>query len=298
MKKTLAILLLLCLAAAPLSSFVSAEEVDPEAELLMTTTQAPKLKSIVSELSSDRGEKELAKYRTASGEEKLAHLKEYALKAIDRRITVLTNLKSKLQASQVLSANDLNTLLTSIDNAIKTLQTTQTQISAITSVEQLDELKTLTKSIFESNKVFGVLVPKVNGLRGVAAIQNVLNEHLNAELVNKLETAANNLADSDTDKTRALQIVASLETLIAKVQSELTLAKAQYDAVDITATFATSRAKLAEARTHLSNARTSLNEIRTQLEELKTILGMVREENATSERANETESTPSRIRGN
>lgn len=101
--------------------------------------------------SSKKADKEI------SVEERTAKLKEKAEQEIERRITSLENLKSRINSITRLSESDKTSLSSTIDTQISELNSLKSKIEAET---ELDTLKEYVKSITQSYRIYALIIPK------------------------------------------------------------------------------------------------------------------------------------------
>lgn len=150
-------------------------------------------------------------------EERMVNLKARADKEIDRRLTALNAIKTKINAIKRLTTDQKSAMTTAIDQNITDLTALKTKINADTDPTTL---QADVKSIVDSYRVYALFIPKIHILTAGDAITDLLTK-LNA-LETKLETR---IAEAKT----AGNDVAALETALAEMKTKLADAKTQSD---------------------------------------------------------------------
>lgn len=153
-----------------------------------------------------------------------AEIKEDSLKnrgttEIQRRIAALNELITRVNGLKHVSNTTKNTLLAQIQNEIASLTALQTKIQNDTDPVTL---KTDVKSIIDSYRIFALFMPQVQLLSGADTLSNVSD---------KLASFSANLQARITQAGSAGQNVASLQSLLTSMQTEIANAKSQSAAI-------------------------------------------------------------------
>ena len=156
---------------------------------------------------------------SASVSARITTAKSHADQEIERRITALNDMNTKVQAMVRLSADEKTSISTAISNQISTLTTLKAKIDADT---DLATLKTDIKSITASYRIFVLIIPQ-----------------------GRIEVAADKIATA----------VTSLTTLAGKLQTRIADAQAAgKDTASLSASLSDMNTKLADANVQASAA--------------------------------------------
>lgn len=147
------------------------------------------------------------------------NLKNRAATEIDRRITALNKLLTKLSTLKRVSDTQKSSLSTLIQNEISSLNSLKAKIQADT---DLATLRTDTKSIVSSHRIFALFMPQVRLLAAADALNTSAAKM--TELAGKLETRIATASSSG-------QNTASLTTLLESMKSNISDAQTQANAV-------------------------------------------------------------------
>jgi hypothetical protein len=138
-------------------------------------------------------------------EQNIERLKTRSYQEIDRRITALNGLLTKIEAMKKIVEEQKTILKTQINEQITALQTLRAKIEADT---DLTTLKADKKSIVDSYRIFALFMPKINILAHADRILTVADEMLtltsdtNAQSkINSAKTEAQKAIDTVTPLT-------------------------------------------------------------------------------------------------
>lgn len=207
MKITLFTLLFILLVSTPSVSFAQT-----------STTSATNPAALKREQAMER--------KTAAQDTQMANLQTRAALEIDRRITSLTNLITRINAFKHITTEQKTTLTTQVQNEITALNTLKTKIQADTTI---DTLRTDVKSIVASYRIYALFMPQI-----------------------QIMAAADSLLQTDDQAT---ELAAKLTTRIQEAQA---------DGADITllnTTLSTMQAKITEAKTEANTAITTVSSL-------------------------------------
>ncbi len=150
----------------------------------------------------------------------ITNAKSNADKEIQRRITGLQNLITRLGQMKNLTQTQINSYTSQVQSEISTLTSLQTKIDSDTDPTTLKSDK---QSIIDSYRVFAVFIPEINLLAATDKLTTLLNE-ISAKLTGK-QTAINSGGSSNSALTTALSDAQSKLTdaqgLISQAQTEL-----------------------------------------------------------------------------
>lgn len=180
-----------------------------------------------------------------AGQTKSANLQARGIQEIQRRIAALQRLTTVLSNLKHVSSTTKNTLLAQIQNEIASLTALQTKIQNETDPETI---KTDVSSIVTSYRVFALFMPQIRLLEGADTLSNVSD---------KLASFSANLQTRITQAGNAGQNVASLQSLLTTMQTELANAKSQSAVITAEASPLTP-AGFPGNKSILQNARTKL----------------------------------------
>lgn len=151
-------------------------------------------------------------------ESKIANLKTRADKEIERRITSMNSLITKLNAMKKITSSDKSTLTSQIQDQITSLTNLKVKIDADT---DLATLRTDVQSIVKAYRIFVVFRPKINIMaaadRGLILIDEM------SQIATKFQTILTQMQGNGKD-------VSSLITTLTAVQTKLDDAKTQFNA--------------------------------------------------------------------
>lgn len=146
---------------------------------------------------------------------------------IERRLTTLDSLTSKINAATKLSSSDKATLSNEVDSTVSGLNALKTQLDAETS---LSGARSDVQNIYDEYRVYALVAPKINLIK-VADDQQVVEGKLSA-LAQKLQiriTSAqqagksvsnlqSELSDMTSKTQAAQQISSNIETVVINLQ--------------------------------------------------------------------------------
>jgi len=163
---------------------------------------------------------DLKQYQDATQANKITRLKTLGATLIENRIASLNSLKTRITNMANLEATTKTTMIAELDKAITDLTALGTKIQADT---DLTTLKADVKSIYETYRVYAVILPKNLGLASVERGNYILGR-LTA-LDNKLKTMFSaNVANSGELE----QLQNEFDLKIADAQAQLAIAETQF----------------------------------------------------------------------
>jgi hypothetical protein len=164
---------------------------------------------------------DLQNYKTAAQDKKLAQLKILASTVIDNRISSLTSLKTRLTETARIDEQAKADIIKDIGDAITSLTTLKTQAAAAT---DLTALKALIKQVYQTNKIYSVVMPREMGLAAVARGMYIMGR------LTALETKLNTIIASATaeQKTQITALKTQFEAKLADAKTQLTTAQTQF----------------------------------------------------------------------
>lgn len=149
----------------------------------------------------------------------LDNLRNRSLKEIERRISALNELVTKLSSLKRVTSAQKSTLSSLIQNEITNLNSL---ISRIETDADILTLKTDTKSIVTSHRIFALFMPQIRLLAAADALNNSAMKM--SEFATKIETRINEASSSGQSTTE-------LETLLSQMKTNISEAQTQADAV-------------------------------------------------------------------
>ena len=195
-------------------------------------------------------------------ETRISNLKTRANTEIDKRVSSLNELVTKINANKKLSSTQKSSFVSDIQNEIDALKTLKTKINADTDP---DMLKTDVKSIVDSYRVYALYMPKIRILEGADIINvNVTNFNNLATKLNERITKAKTEGKKVTD----------LETIYTELTTKVTDATLQstnaYNLViNLTPSgYPGNKTQLEQARTDIKNASTDLKTARADAKKI------------------------------
>ncbi len=138
-------------------------------------------------------------------QEKVSLKKDKAYAEIDRRITALTALITRINSLKKLSADQKVSLSGQVNTQISSLQTLRTKIEADT---DLETLKADKKSIVDSYRIFLLFMPKI---RIIAAADEILDIADIMKGMTQDPTALTKINDAITQANSAISTVSTLD---------------------------------------------------------------------------------------
>ena len=139
---------------------------------------------------------------------KTTNLKDRAAKEIERRLTSLNDLISKINGIKKITDAQKSSFSSQIQTEIVSLNTLKTKIDADT---DLTALKTDVQSIIKSYRVYALFLPKINILLAADGLDNLADKL--STIAIKLETKINDAKVKGTD-------VATLNSLLSNLNSK------------------------------------------------------------------------------
>ncbi|MBP7832535.1 MAG: hypothetical protein KA035_02070 [Candidatus Levybacteria bacterium] len=194
------------------------------------------------------------------------NLAQRTISEIDRQITILQELASKVDSLTHLTPTERSTLSTQIQTEITNLQTLKTRISGNS---EETNVKTNIKSVLDSHKKFSFFMPQIRLLIAAESMDAIANRMLAA--AQKIETRLDSMESENT---------AEITTLLENMKAKLNNAKAQSNAI-IAAVSPLESTNFPANKTTLQSAQAKLKsgmaDIRSALKDLKEILQMLKE---------------------
>lgn len=145
----------------------------------------------------------------------VAALKEKAIKEIDRRITSLNAVLTRLNSMKKLSTDNKTSLTTQVQSQINNLMALKTKIEADTDITTL---KADVKSIVDSYRIYALFIPKVH----IIASSDVM-----LDTVDKFNTLYSKLQIRIEQAKAAGKNVTSLETALTDMKVKVDDARTQ-----------------------------------------------------------------------
>ncbi len=196
--------------------------------------------------------------RSQMQENRMEMGKTKAMQEIDRRITSLNELITRIQAMKRISDAQKSSLVSDAQSQINSLTTLKTKIQADTDPATI---KTDRQSIYSQYRIYMLFMPKIR----ILAAADRMNE-----IVDVMSQTATNLETRINSAKTAGKNVANLETALADLKAKLTDAKTQYTNAQNTVTGLTpdneDSTKMQSNKTALENARAM---IKTGSQDLK-----------------------------
>ncbi len=155
---------------------------------------------------------------SAATQARMTTAQEHGDKEIDRRVTALTELKTRIQGMAKLAGQVKDTISSSIDAQINTLAQLKAKIDADT---ELATLKIDIKSITESYRIYMLVIPQ--GHITVAADRIKTTADVGSALHDKLSARIDAAGTAGKDVT-------ALKTTLTDMQAKIADANAQADA--------------------------------------------------------------------
>ncbi|QQG47849.1 MAG: hypothetical protein HY044_02040 [Candidatus Woesebacteria bacterium] len=216
-----------------------------------------------------------------SGQKRQELLTDRADQEIERRITSLNNLITRIQAMKKISDSQKSAFLSQIQSEITSLTNLKAKIDADTDPEIL---LTDKKSILTEYRVYWLFIPK---FRIVASADRILeiSDDLSA-LVTKIQKLI------DSAKQKNGKDISSTNSIISEIQTKLIDAKTQaQNAIDTVSNLtpdggdaskmSANTQALQSARSMLKNALLDLNNVRFDIQKIRVILIGFRQINKT-----------------
>ncbi|MCL4415638.1 MAG: hypothetical protein M1324_01560 [Patescibacteria group bacterium] len=194
--------------------------------------------------------------------DKVANLKQRADTEIERRLTSLQNLITKINNLKRISGDQKSSLTTQIQSQITELTNLRTKIDADS---DLATLKTDVKSIVGSYRIYALFMPKVHILATADIILETSDK--TSELTNKLQLR---IDQAKTEGKDVIVIQASLADMQAKIADAKKQAQSAIDTVTPLTPdgFPGNKATLQNARKMLQTGREDLHVARTDAQKI------------------------------
>ena len=195
-----------------------------------TNTEAGKVKpttAVTDILSNLRDPKaKLESYKTANETQKLERLKSLGADLIENRLVSLDNLKTRINEMAKTNAATKTATLAEINKSVNALNALNTKIQADT---DLVTLKADIKSIYETYRVYMVLLPKNLGLNASARGQYILGQLSAIEV--KLQKIITQNKTTGKDMAAIEKLIIDFDAKIADAKSQLQIADTQFESM-------------------------------------------------------------------
>lgn len=193
--------------------------------------------------------------------DQLTHYKDAATKYISDRIGSLQKLSARISGNK-LTPDQKSALIGDISGTITGLQALQTKIGGDTDVATI---KTDVRSIFESYRVYEVLMPKVEGLMAVDRLSGVVTKLQAAGT--KVKGLIDKAAAKGVNTTQMSSFYNDFLTQISNAQTQISTASGDFNAMKVSdptgarTLFQSGKQALAAAKADLINAHKDLQSI-------------------------------------
>lgn len=200
------------------SPAVSPLTVTNEGTKNLTTKNTP---DILSNLKDSKAK--LESYKIANETQKLERLKSLGADLIENRIASLNNLKTRINSMTKTSEASKTATLTEVEKNIADLTTLGAKIQADT---DLITLKADVKSIYETYRVYAVVLPQNLGLSAASRGQYILGQLSALEV--KLQKIIAQNKNSGKDVSAIEKLILDFEAKIMDAKSQLQIAETQF----------------------------------------------------------------------
>jgi len=208
-------------------------------------------------------------FKDAKESQKIEKLKELGAMLIDNRISLLTNLKTRIQGMESLTTEEKNKLASDIDTNIANLNTLKTKIAADI---DLATLKADIKSIFEKFRVYMVIAPRDLG-QSLAAQGMYIGGRLEA-IERQLQTMLDQNKNAGKDISSIQPLIDQVNAKLADAKTQLAIAEEKFKSMTPANTDAAKTARdagkaaMKAAKQDLKDAHNLLKQISEQLKTL------------------------------
>lgn len=193
-------------------------------------------------------------------------LKDKASKELDRRISSLNKLLTRINGIKRLTADQKSTLTTQVQNEISNLNALKTKIAGDTDIATL---RTDVQSIVKSYRIYALFIPKIYIIVNADRLVDIADEM--TQIAGKLQARidAAKVAGNDTTEMQNL-----LSDYNAKIADAKTQAQNAINLVMplIPDGFPGNKTTLQSARTTLQTARADLRDARKDTQQIRQIL--------------------------
>jgi hypothetical protein len=174
---------------------------------------------------------------------------------INRRLTTLNSLASKISSSTKISASDKTTLTNEVNSEVSGLSTLKTTLDACTT---LSCAKSSAQSIFSEYRVYALVVPQVDMIK--AADNQQLTEAKLATIASQLNTRLSSSSSSNST------LLADLTTMNSDISSAQSLSSTVESAVEgfTPANYDSDHSLLSQYYQNLKSAQTDIQAAYTQ----------------------------------
>ena len=214
-------------------------------------------------------QEKLSEFKAAKEAEKIARLKELGAMLIENRLSLLNNLKTRIQNMNRLTDAEKTALISDIDTNIADLNTLKTKIAADT---DLATLKADIKSIFEKFRIYMVAAPKGLGEALASQGQYILGR-LQA-IQRQMEQITNQNKNQGKDTTQLEQLMTQVTNQLQTAKDQLAIAEEKFKSMTPANTDAAKTAR-EEGKAAMKKAKEALKEAHRLLkqisEQLKTM---------------------------
>lgn len=189
--------------------------------------------------------------------QKITNLQERANREIDRRVSSLGKLNSKINSIAKISAEQKKSLTDEILKNQRDLMMLKNKIAQDT---ELATLKNDAKSIVDSYKIYGVLMPKINLLASINRTDTARMKL--SQLVIKLENQIKVLKDSGKDVNAMESSLAEMKTSLGGAETKIAGLQEKIMAVT-PADYPGNKSVLTEGKNNLALAKKDVNDARS-----------------------------------
>ena len=200
-------------------------------------------------------------------EEVISNLKQRADKEIDRRVTSLTELITRINSMKKLSSDQKTSLTTQIQTEITALNTLKTKIDQDT---DLTTLRTDVKSIVSSYRVYALYIPQI---RIILSSDKISESAANlTTLAGKLESLIGTSGATGTTLTSLNNYLSDMKVKIADANTQALAA--QNEVIALTPQgYPANKTTLQDARAKI---KTAIKDLQTARDDAKQIIAILR----------------------
>jgi len=270
---TLSTLIALPILAAAKSTNARSDQGQPEATASVVISPSSSSSSNGADEDLDHGAKnwkdKVQEFKDAKESQRIERLKELGAMLIENRISLLNNLKTRIQNMNRLTDAEKTALILDIDTNIADLNTLKTKIAADT---DLVTLKADVKSIFEKFRIYMVAAPKGLGETLASQGQYILGR-LQA-IQRQMEQVMNQNKNQGKDTTQLEQLMTQVTNQLQTAEDQLAIAEEKFKSMTPANTDAAKTAR-EEGKAAMKKAKDALKEAHRILkqisEQLKTM---------------------------
>ena len=222
---------------------------------------------------------ELQQAKQAKEAEKLEKYKNLAQTLIQNRITLLENLRARIQENSNISQEKITELLADIDQAIVNLNNLKAEVQ---NASDLTALKEKIKLIFRNHLIYSVVAPRNLG-QGLAAQGQYIMGRLQA-IQRQMEQIINQNKNQGKDMTQLEQLMIQVTNQLQIAKDQLAIAEEKFKSMTPanTDTAKTARQEGKEAMRKAKEALKEAHRIMKQISEQLRIMGSTSPSSTTS----------------